>query len=82
MTTTTKGAAMATQHYCLTATSGGNVPGEQFTVHQSEGNIRDAMRATETAARKKVSHGRGCTCSNPDHRHRGNTIIRDGEVQQ
>ena len=68
-------------HFCLTATSGGNVPGEQFTVHLGGGsNIRDAIKVTEKAARKRVSHGRGCSCGNPSATHAGNTVIRDGQV--
>ncbi|MCC2033097.1 hypothetical protein [Microbacterium allomyrinae] len=78
MTTTTKGTAMP-QHYCLTATSGGNIPGEQFTVH-SGGGIADAIRQVEKVARKRVSHGRGCKCGNPESKHPGNTVIRDGEL--
>lgn len=79
MNTHKKGSLMAL-HYCLTATSGGNVPGEQFTVH-SDAGIKDAMRQVEKVALKRVSHGRGCRCGNPDSKHAGNTIIRDGEKQ-
>lgn len=80
MTSTRQGDPMS-QHYCLTATSGGSSPGEQFTVHSNDG-IRDAIRQVEQVADRRVSHGRGCNCPHPEQKHAGNTVIRDGGLAE
>lgn len=76
MTASTKGAAVATQHYCLTGTGTGTNGGAQFTVH-TDGNIRDAMRILKEQRHVTTSHARGCTCSDPANKHFQNEVVRE-----